>query len=176
MASDDSTVIYKDIEEFPGYRIGNDGSVLSNRLTGQWRPKAASVNSYGHLKVFLYRGDSTFRMKYVHDLVLSAFGSERPNGYECLHIDGNPSNNHITNLRWGTRKENVSDAFRHGTWPILENRTQSKLTNKNVREIRRRYKAGGVTQKQLAIEYGVAKATIHCIFSGKSWFHLSDDE
>jgi DNA-binding CsgD family transcriptional regulator len=33
----------------------------------------------------------------------------------CRHLDGNPANNHISNLGWGTNSENTQDRLEHGT-------------------------------------------------------------
>jgi len=33
------------------------------------------------------------------------------------HNDGDPHNNRVSNLRWGTASENALDAVRHGTHP-----------------------------------------------------------
>lgn len=52
---------------------------------------------------------------YVHTIVLKAFKGPAPEGCECLHGDGDRTNNCDFNLRWGTRLENVHDAIRHGT-------------------------------------------------------------
>lgn len=51
----------------------------------------------------------------VHRLVLDAFTGPCPDGMEACHGDGNPANNNASNLRWGTRAENVRDQVRHGT-------------------------------------------------------------
>lgn len=53
-------------------------------------------------------------------------------------------------------------------------RAGGKLTAEQVQEIRRRYKAGGVTQKQLAEEFGVGLLAINQICTGKSWTHLPE--
>lgn len=45
----------------------------------------------------------------VHRLVLHAFDPrENEDELEAHHIDGNPSNNNLSNLMWVTHKENVS--------------------------------------------------------------------
>ena len=68
----------------------------------------------GHLKINLYK-DGKPKTKFVHRMVLEAFVGSCPEGMECLHIDGNPANNCVDNLRWGTRGENMLDRVRHGS-------------------------------------------------------------
>lgn len=67
--------------------------------------------SFGHEYVNLGRGNK----RYVHRLVLEAFVGPPAAGTECCHNDGNPKNNLVSNLRWGTRSANIQDAVRHGT-------------------------------------------------------------
>lgn len=49
---------------------------------------------------------------------------------------------------------------------------QAKLQDSQVLEIRSRYAQGGVTQQALADTYGVNKATIGDIVTGRRWKHL----
>lgn len=58
------------------------------------------------------RGKKTQRV--VAPLVLEAFVGPRPRGTECCHWDGDPTNDALSNLRWGTSKENSADQMRHG--------------------------------------------------------------
>lgn len=53
---------------------------------------------------------------YVHRLVLSAFTGQVPQGMEVNHIDGNTSNNCVTNLEWVTRQENINHAHKRGSF------------------------------------------------------------
>lgn len=46
---------------------------------------------------------------------------------------------------------------------------QSKITKEQGDEIRRRYEAGGVTERSLADEYGVSHVTIHNVLWNKVW-------
>lgn len=50
----------------------------------------------------------------AHRLVLEAFVGKGADGMFALHYDDNPQNNHISNLRWGTRLENGADRARNG--------------------------------------------------------------
>lgn len=58
--------------------------------------------------------DGNYKQGRVHQLVLIAFAGPAPAGCEVLHNDGNPGNNRLANLRWGTRSENLYDRVRHG--------------------------------------------------------------
>ena len=71
-------------------------------------------NVHGHLTVALSI-DGKPKTRPVHSLVAAAFLGPRPDGKEVCHGDGDQLNNQITNLRYGTRKENVADAMKHGT-------------------------------------------------------------
>ena len=55
------------------------------------------------------------QVRTVHSLVAGAFIGTRPEGTEVCHNDGNPTNNHLDNLRYGTPSENELDKLRHGT-------------------------------------------------------------
>ena len=43
----------------------------------------------------------------VSHAVLEAWGFPRPKGYECDHINGNYTDNRLTNLEWVTHSENI---------------------------------------------------------------------
>lgn len=67
-----------------------------------------------------YRGVGLHRdgqqvTRTVHSLVLEAFVGPRPTGHQSRHIDGNPAHNELTNLVYGTPKENAADKALHGT-------------------------------------------------------------
>lgn len=46
----------------------------------------------------------------VHTLVATAFIGPRPDGLQCRHLDSDPTNNNVENLRWGTPRENTMDS------------------------------------------------------------------
>ncbi|PFA42012.1 NUMOD4 motif-containing HNH endonuclease [Bacillus thuringiensis] len=51
---------------------------------------------------------------YVHRAVAETFLENPHNKPEVNHIDGNPENNHLSNLEWVTKKENMNHAFDNG--------------------------------------------------------------
>lgn len=72
------------------------------------RPGIAST---GYPTVALGRGNT----RTVHSLVAEAFFGPCPIGKEIRHKDGVRTNPRWDNLEYGTRLENIEDAFRHGT-------------------------------------------------------------
>jgi hypothetical protein len=102
------------------YEVSDHGRVrsLDRRVpSGQGKTRIARGRIlrpslvHGHPAVSLGR----VRKEYVHALVLQAFVGPAPDGMECCHGDGVRTNNHLSNLRWGTRLSNNLDAIRHGT-------------------------------------------------------------
>lgn len=67
----------------------------------------------GHMKVKLSKPGKQ-RSASVHRIVALAFLGPQPEGHEVCHNDGDPANNNVNNLRWGTRSENLRDRTRHG--------------------------------------------------------------
>lgn len=72
------------------------------------------VHEAGYLLVAV-KVDGKQRRFRVHRLVLEAFVGPCPDGKECCHRDGDPTNNSLGNLYWGTHGQNMNDQVRHGT-------------------------------------------------------------
>ena len=111
MTADTDIERWRPVAGGEGYEVSDFGRVKSLRWTPPRILKPGPSN-YGHLSVVL--GPRNTRM--VHQLVLIAFVGPRPPKMEVRHLDGNPANNRLENLCWGTRSDNIRDAIRHGTW------------------------------------------------------------
>ncbi len=173
-----TSVEYRDIPDYPGYRVGTDcsvwsclgiGGLLHGAITSNWRRKTLHVSKQGYHAVRLRRQTIT-----VHTLMLSAFVGPKPPGHECRHLNGNRLDNRLDNLAWGTHAENISDSFRHGTNGKGMKSHTPKLTDDEVREIRR-LRAENVCRRQVAARFGVTMATItrvvNCSRRG-GWGHV----
>src|SRR5690606_35488380 len=53
--------------------------------------------------------------RQVHKIVLEAFVGPRPEGMVSRHLNGNPLDNRLSNLAYGTYSENARDSVVHGT-------------------------------------------------------------
>ncbi len=153
------------IIEYPGYYVDTDGNVLSWKRI-RLRHLKPIVAKDGHLYVFLYR-DGLMRKEWVHRLILATFTRDPFPNEECRHLNGNPSDNRLSNLKWGTRQDNANDRMKHGRYATGENAVSHKLTEQDVLEIRRR--CGSESSRQLAQEYGVSHTTILGAVNGHHW-------
>lgn len=106
---------YGDVRTVPRVTIRRDGKPHS--IPGRMRRPHSTARNGGHLCIGLIV-DKVNRTHRIHVLVAEAFIGPRPlgvEGEEIRHLDGNPLNNHVSNLRYGTRSENQVDAVEHGT-------------------------------------------------------------
>lgn len=166
--------IWKDVPGYEGrYQVSNMGRVKSLER------KVRSVNWYshkefwrtvkerilrpgpvktGHLYVVLGHGEAGIP---VHQLVMRAFVGELPEGMEVRHLNGNPKDNRLENLKYGTRTENILDVFYQG-------KRWRKLSIDDVIYVRFATFCG-IPDKALAEELKVSQPTIANIRKGKSY-------
>lgn len=151
-----------------GYEVSDLGRVRSYR-NRQGHPTSTprmlspgTVRGYKHIKL----GRS--RQTKVHILVLEAFVGPRPDGMVCRHLDGNPLNNRLTNLRWGTAEENYADRHRHGTHNSGSRNGRAKIDERVAVAIRRRLSAGD-KPAVIARDFAVSRGIVAHIGAGRTW-------
>lgn len=98
---------------------------------------------------------------------------EIPEGMVVMHSCDVPLCVNPTHLRLGTHAENSADAARKGRKLPGSQNHQAKLTEGQVIEMRERYAAGGVTQRQLADAFEVSPALVAAIVARKAWRHVA---
>lgn len=72
----------------------------------------------------------------------------------------------------GTAKDNADDMVSKNRRSRGEDRPLAKLTDEKVKDIRSKWKIGNYSCQELAMEYGVTKATIEAVINGKTWKHI----
>lgn len=139
-----------------GYEVSDAGRVrnASRRLLKPWAHRS------GHLYVSLGRGNRW----QMHRLVLSAFGVVGKPGQEVRHLDGDPTNNHLGNLAWGTRAENIADLKRHSGMYARQS-----VSDETAAAIRSAFTGRHGEQTRIAREFGVNLNLVHDIVRGKSY-------
>lgn len=100
-----------------------------------------------------------------------AHGPIPPGMQVCHHCD-NPPCCRPSHLFLGTVRDNSLDSMRKGRRPHGEQNKRSKLTESDVREIRR-LRATGMHQWPIARRFGVTQSTVWSILSGRGWKHVT---
>lgn len=169
-------VVHKEIPGFPGYCVGSDGFVWScknNRhgFSKEWHLLKGGSYETGHRYVNLSLDNKIYHFEVQH-LVLEAFVGPCPLGMEACHNNGNPGDNSVGNLRWGTRQSNRDDMRKHGTDPLGSRNPMATLNEARVLRIREQYATGKFKQRELAAMNGVERVTVTNLLSRKTWKHI----
>lgn len=180
MSDSDNTIPagFRVIPGFPRYAINESGTTVLSICHRTGRGKDKSWENASRLTSVKTK-DGYYRVPFagisrrmsVHTLVLLTFVGPCPDGMQCRHLDGNPANNNISNLAWGTIAENHRDKILHGTSGKGETHSRAKLTAANVLEIRSRA-ASGEMLLDIAKDFPVTDTCICRIVRRKSWKHI----
>lgn len=177
------------------YRTHGDplgGAAFRNTLSGSdYRPKGLSIeesfrwfmpgNPPAKGERWIWRGPQdengygcfTFEgvRIYAHRVSYEMFVGPIPDGLIIRHKNDIPLDVNPHNLETGTRVDNRQDCVDRdrAIGPRGELQWFSKLTREQVDTIIERYRAGGITQRELAEEYEVRQPTISKIVNGQRW-------
>lgn len=172
------------LKPIPGYEqfysASEDGRIFSMnyRRTGRivelaqsslFDKRRSSESMYRRVKAYFINPNTPTP---VHRLVALAWIPNPLGLPQVNHIDGDKSNNHVSNLEWVDNAGNQRHSFRTGlrVYQRGEEHPMVKLTEAQAREIKAKVANPYRGQlDDLADEYGVSK---HCIFDikrGKSW-------
>jgi hypothetical protein len=110
--------IWKDIKDYEGfYQVSNTGFVRSvSRIVRKWDGEKmhhgqllkGDKSKTGYMRVTLSKKDVKKRF-LVHQIVARHFLEPRPGVDHIDHINGDPTDNRVSNLRWATPKENSNN-------------------------------------------------------------------
>ena len=108
------------------YLVSDQGRVMSLPRYRYYEPNARSQVKHrkfqpgglmrsgtqpsGHQTITIIQKKSPFK-SHVHRLVAWTFRGPQPVGLHVRHLDGNPGNNRLVNLEYGTPWENITDTF-----------------------------------------------------------------
>ena len=157
----------KSLEERFWSKVDKNGPTMDHMDTNCWVWTAArDPKGYGHL---WHHG----RLEGSHRLSLSFVLGRMPEPF-ALHACDNPACVRPDHLSEGTRSRNGKEAYNRGLnpRPIGRENGRAKLTESDVREIRRRY-GEGETQVSLGSHYGLDNAHISRIVRRKAWAHVN---
>jgi len=154
------------------YEVSADGAVYrvargKGGIVGPLKPYRLKN---GYYCVLPSRND---RRKHVavHHAVAEAFLGPR-NGLEVNHKNGVKTDNRLENLEYMTRAANANHAARLGLLPRGSSQWMARLTESDVRAIRK-LRAAGVLQRVVAAQFAVTETTVNDIANSRTWRWLA---
>jgi hypothetical protein len=175
--------IWKDIKGYEGfYQISNLGRIKSLERYRKYRGNFKAIvrerilklkvdkEGYSHVSLSK-RGDVKFFK--VARLVAQAFIINCNNYPQVNHIDGNKSNDLVSNLEWVTASQNCQHAYDIGLSipQIGEKHSQVKLNKEKIKDIRFLHKLG-LKDKDIAKIYYISRRHVNDIVNRKTWMHI----
>ena len=101
---------------------------------------------------------------YVHRLVCTLWHGEPEEGQVCRHLDNDTSNNHWSNLAWGSHSDNAKDT-RNANYS-----SHQKITMEIANEIRELAKQKPYGYRPIAAKkYGITENHVTDIVHRRSW-------
>lgn len=154
------------------YEVSNEGrlkTIKQGEGARAGRILRPSWNHRGYVQYTLgkYGGRHT-----AHLLVLQAFVGPKPDGLEINHINGVKDDNRLENLEYVTKSENNLHLTRVLGKRRGESHGNAKITEDDVREIRR-LAASGTSQYAIARQFGMTRPNIGYIVRRTAWSHVS---
>lgn len=126
----------KELKEFPGYYITEDGKIFSKRTFG---PQDNREENFRELKFFSKSGYLTVGLmknnkqytKAVHRLVAETFISNPNNLPQVNHINELKYDNRVCNLEWVNNQKNSEHSLSRWIWTIenIDDGTIYECTN-----------------------------------------------
>ena len=146
------------------YSVSNKGRVRRERpVPGTRKGKILKPQTTRYARVIL-SCNNQIKALAVHRLVAAVFLGPLPHGHQLHHKNGNKLDNRIENLEYVTPSQNIRYAFRDGLKHYGELHHQAKLTNAEVRKIKRL--KGKRSTECVAQQYGVTSTAIYLIWKG----------
>ena len=104
------------IPGFPNYYVSKSGKLFGyNKILKRWKKLSDFPKNNGYISNILW-GENIKKNIYRHRLVAEAY-IPNPHNYPIVcHKDNNRTNNHVSNLYWGTELENMGQAVADGSY------------------------------------------------------------
>lgn len=153
-----------------GWEVSANGELRSTRRRNPVLVKGI-VKKTGYVHV-TRTDDNKVRTIRLHQIVAETFLGPKPDGAIVRHLNDNKQDNRVSNLAWGTQEENEADKRSNERGPQGERHPLAKLTEDDVRSIRRQHSVGDHTLDEIGRPYGLKKAAVWKIVHRKTWRHV----
>jgi len=175
--------IWKNIKDYSDYQISNCGRIKSLKF-GKIKIRKILMDHKGYHYINLYENGKCKKRK-IHILIYETFNNYKLKENECIHhIDNNPINNNINNLKLMTKLDHKK--FHIGPFLNKKHSEKSKrkigISNSKLEEwkVKSIYQISNspiikqlkISQREIGEVFGVNDRTVSNIKNGKSWKHI----
>ena len=157
------------VENNENYYISNHGNIKNNKTNRILKP---GNNTFGYKRISLSK-NGKYKTFKIHRLVGKTFLENPENKPSIDHIDNNPTNNNVKNLRWATQKDNCANTNKYKTNTSgFKGVSFYKKANKYAAHIRingkKKYLGSFLTAEEASLAYDAKAKEIHGNFYYKN--------
>ncbi|NIJ43827.1 hypothetical protein FHR24_000266 [Wenyingzhuangia heitensis] len=166
------------IDPLEKWKISNFGRVLNCKEEEEKLHTKNLINGYPAVPVRqLVNRKKTSR--FVHKIVAEHFLEKEEEDKYVIHLDYDKLNNHVSNLKWATKREKELHQFKNPVFieAVKNKKVNYKLDEGKVKIIKRKLAStkSSTRLKMIAKQFGVSDMQIHRIKTGENWGHVKID-
>lgn len=159
--------LWKPVDRFTNYEVSNRG-----RVRNVTRNHILKQGTFKQGYKYVTLSDNTYKKTLsVHRLVAYAFIPNLENKPQVNHLNNISDDNRVLNLEWVTHQENMDHGKLVKAFPQGVNAFNSKLTDRQVRQIVIDSKS--MSEPQMSKKYNVSEPAIRSILTGNTWRHIT---
>lgn len=155
------------------FKISNYGRVINCTAEKEFLRKQSFINGYETIYL-KQKENKKSTSRYVHKLVAQHFlEKENEDQIYVIHLNFDKKDNTIANLKWATKREKELHQFKNPVFiESRKNITFGKLTEGQVKIIKRQIKNNRTRLNMIAKRFGVSDMQINRIKTGENWSHV----